>query len=50
MVLLSYEQTLAQATKRVSAKLRKYLSAPDYSFGQKMIMLHDIERNIDEAY
>lgn len=49
-MVLTNEQALAQAKKRILAKLKKYLADNEYSDGQKLEMLHDIERSIDEAY
>jgi hypothetical protein len=41
--------TLHGAERRVFAKLKKYLADHNYTNGQKIEMLHDIERNIDVA-
>jgi hypothetical protein len=50
MMVLSYEQAIVGAKKCVLSKLERYLADSDYSDGQKLEMLYDIERNIDEAY
>ncbi len=49
-MVLTNEQALAQAKKRVLAKLNKYLADDGYSSGQQLSMLHEIEEKIDQAY
>jgi hypothetical protein len=49
-MVLTYEQALEKAKSRVLGKLKKYLADKEYTDSQKLDMLHDIEKNIDEAY
>lgn len=49
-MVLNYEETLAKVKGRVLGKLDKYLADKDFTDGQKILMLRDIEREIDEAY